>query len=87
MRRTALSTTFRHLLTEQAARGHLRCVAGSLRPGGIYVLGFHLLRLDLDKENVLRWTERRRETKVTVTLRVLHIDLRRRLENFGSACW
>src|SRR5437773_7088497 len=75
-------STFRHLLTEQAARGHLRCVAGSLRPGGIYVLGFHLLRLYLDKEDVLRWTERRGETKVTVTLRVLRIDLRRRLENY-----
>jgi SAM-dependent methyltransferase len=75
-------TTFRHLLTEQAARGHLTCVAGSLRPGGIYVLGFHLLRLDLNKEDVLRWTERRGETKVTVTLRVLRIDRRRRLENF-----
>src|SRR5438876_1782105 len=75
-------TTFRHLLTEQAARGHLRCVVGSLRPGGIYVLGFHLLRLYLDKEDVLRWTERRGETKVTVTLHVLRIDLRRRLENY-----
>jgi SAM-dependent methyltransferase len=73
-------TTFRHLLTEQAARDHLRCVAGSLRPGGTYVLGFHLLRLDLAND-VLRWTERRRETKVTVTLRVLSSDLRRRLEN------
>ena len=38
--------TFRHLLTEQAARGHLECIAGSLRPGGIYVLGLHLLPLD-----------------------------------------
>ena len=74
--------TFRHLLTEQAARRHLRCIAGSLRPGGIYVLGLHLLPLDVDKEDVLRWTTRRWETKVTVTLRVLHIDLRRRLENF-----
>ena len=74
--------TFRHLLTEQAARGHLRCIAGSLRPGGIYVLGLHLLPLDVDKEDVLRWTTRRGKTKVTVTLRVLRIDLRRRLENF-----
>jgi SAM-dependent methyltransferase len=70
--------TFRHLLTEQAARGHLRCIAGSLRPGGIYVLGLHLLPL----EDVLRWTTRRGETKVIVTLRVLRIDFRRRFENF-----
>jgi SAM-dependent methyltransferase len=75
-------STFRHLLTEEAARAHLECIAGSLRPGGIYVLGLHLLPLDVDKEDVLRWTTRRGETKVTVTLRVLRIDLRRRLENF-----
>jgi SAM-dependent methyltransferase len=74
-------STFRYLLTEQAARGHLRCIAGSLRPGGIYVLGFRLLPLDLDKEGDRRWTDRRGETKVTVTLRVLRIDRASRIEN------
>jgi SAM-dependent methyltransferase len=73
--------TFRHLLTEQAARGHLECIAGSLRPGGIYILGLHLLPLDVDEEDAKRWTERRGETKVTVTLRVLRTDLRRRIED------
>jgi SAM-dependent methyltransferase len=73
--------TFRHLLTEQAARGHLKCVAASLRPGGIYLLGLHLLPLDADPEDDARWTEWRGETKVTVTLRMLRIDLRRRIEN------
>jgi SAM-dependent methyltransferase len=74
-------STFRLLLTEQAARGHLRCIAGSLRPGGIYVLGFRLLPLNLDKEGDRRWTERRGETKVAVTLRVLRIDRASRIEN------
>ena len=74
-------STFRYLLTEQAARGHLRCIAASLRPGGIYVLGFRLLPLDLDKEGDRRWTDRRGETKVTVTLRVLRIDRTSRIEN------
>jgi SAM-dependent methyltransferase len=73
--------TFRHLLTEQAARGHLECVAGSLRSGGIYLLGLHLLPLDTDPEDDARWTQSRGETKVTVTLRMLRTDLRRRLEN------
>lgn len=72
--------TFRHLLTEQAARSHLECIAGSLRPGGIYVLGLHLLPLDADQEDIQRWTQWRRKTKVTVTLRVLATDLRRRIE-------
>src|SRR6266446_1874008 len=49
--------TFRHLLTEQAARGHLECVAGSLCPGGIYLLGLHLLPLDTDPEDDARWTQ------------------------------
>ena len=73
--------TFRHLLTEQAARGHLECVARSLRPGGIYVLGLHLLPLDVDQEDIEHWTQQRGETIVTVTLRVLRIDLRRRIAN------
>jgi SAM-dependent methyltransferase len=73
--------TFRYLLTEQAARDHLKCIADSLRPGGIYVLGFHLRPLSVDKRNVLQWTQRRGETKVTVTLRGLCIDRPRRIEN------
>jgi len=74
-------STFRHLLTEEAARNHLHCIAGSLRPGGIYVLGLHLLSLDGSEEDTERWTQRRGETKVTATARVLRIDLRRRIEN------
>ena len=73
--------TFRHLLTEQAARGHLKCIADSLRPSGIYILGLHLLPLDGKEENVWHWTEQRRETKVTTTLRSLRIHLRSRTEN------
>ena len=72
--------TFRHLLTEQAARNHLECIAGSLRPGGIYILGLHLLPLDADQEDIPRWTQWRGNTKVTVSLRVLATDLRRRIE-------
>ena len=69
--------TFRHLLTEQAARSHLKCIAGSLRPGGIYVLGMNLL----PSGERARWTERRGKTKVTITQRVLRTDLRRRIED------
>jgi SAM-dependent methyltransferase len=73
--------TFRHLLTEQAARGHLECIAGSLYPGGIYLLGLHLLPLDAEPEDDARWTECRGQTKVTITLRMLRTDLCRRIEN------
>jgi SAM-dependent methyltransferase len=73
--------TFRYLLTEQAARGHLKCLARSLRPGGIYVLGLHLLPLGGGKEDSDCWTQRRCETKVTVTARLLRTDRRRRIED------
>jgi hypothetical protein len=74
--------TFRHLLTEESARSHLNCVAKRLRPGGIYILGLHLLPIDIDQGDTERWTQQRGRTKVTVTLRGLRIDLRRRLEIF-----
>jgi SAM-dependent methyltransferase len=73
--------TFHHLLKERTARSHLDCVAHSLRPGGIYVLSLHLPPLDFNEEGANRWTQRRGRTKVTVTLRALCIDRRRRLEN------
>ncbi len=37
-----LVSSFRYLVTEDAARAHLLCVADALIPGGIYALGFHL---------------------------------------------
>ena len=43
-----LYNSFRHLLTEEAAARHLRCVWQSLAPGGIYLLGMHLIPADLD---------------------------------------
>jgi SAM-dependent methyltransferase len=72
--------TFRHLLTEQSARRHLECIANSLRPGGIYILGLHLLPMDASEEDIERWTERQGRTSVTVTLRVLSTNRRRRIE-------
>ncbi len=75
-----LINSFRHLLTEEAALSHLQAVARNLRPGGIYLLGFHLLPPDADEEDTERWSESQGQTKVTVTYRVLETDRRRRLE-------
>jgi SAM-dependent methyltransferase len=72
--------TFRHLLTEEAARSHLECVAQCLKPGGIYILGFHLLPLDVDPYSCERWTAKERGTEVTATLRVLSSNRRSRHE-------
>jgi SAM-dependent methyltransferase len=68
--------TFRHLLTEQAARSHLQCIVSTLRPGGIYVVGMNLL-----PSGAARWAERRGKTKVTITESVLRTDVRRRIED------
>jgi SAM-dependent methyltransferase len=76
-----LINTFRHLLTEHAAHDHLQCIAESLRPGGIYVLGMDLLPLPVQKRHPDRWTRRRRKISVTVTHHVLNTDLRHRIEH------
>lgn len=72
--------TFRHLLSEEAAASHLHAVARALQPGGIYILGFHLLPLDVDEECTERWSAQKGQTRVSCTLRVLSADRRSRLE-------
>lgn len=72
--------TFRHLLTEDAARRHLQAVARSLRRGGIYILGFHLFPPDADEDDSERWTAQHGRTHVTMSLRVLTCDRRARRE-------
>jgi len=76
-----LINTFRHLLTEETAQCHLRAVARAIKPGGIYILGFHILPLDTDEECTERWTAQHGRTKVTGTLRVRATDRRRRIED------
>ena len=72
--------TFRHLLTEEAALSHLRSVARALRPGGIYLLGLHLMPIDVDPEDSERWTAERDGVKVKTTLTVHKTFPRKRLE-------
>jgi SAM-dependent methyltransferase len=72
--------TFRHLTAEADARRHLEAVADCLKPGGIYILGLHLLPPDVSEESHERWTASHGHTHVTATLRVLQFDRRRRLE-------
>jgi len=77
--------SFRHLLTEEAALAHLRCVTDALRPGGIYILGLHLLPPDASEECTERWTARQGRTKLTATLKVIASNRRRRLETLRIA--
>ena len=73
--------TFRHLLTDRVACAHLQCVAKSLRPGGIYVLGMDLLPYPASGCDVERWTRKRGKTMVTITQIVRRRDLRYRIED------
>lgn len=83
-----LVNTFRHLLSEQAALEHLRCVARTLALGGIYVLGFHLLPPDALELDCERWTVSHRRQRITTTVRVLEFSRRKRIETvrFSLCC-
>lgn len=75
-----LVSTFKYLLDERSAREHLRRVARSLAPGGIYVLGFHLTDYDAEDGGREVWIERRGLTRVRCDTRVGRADRRARLE-------
>ncbi len=72
--------SFRHLLTEKAARRFLECTAESIQPGGVFVLGLHLVPLDAEEGSSERWTARHGQTRLTVTLRVIDFDRSKRIE-------
>jgi SAM-dependent methyltransferase len=76
-----LINSFRHLASEDAARGHLRCVAGALAPGGLYVLGLHLTPRGRPTCDFERWAARRGNLAATIEMRSLEVDRRRRQEH------
>jgi SAM-dependent methyltransferase len=76
----SMVNSFRYLLTEEDARSHLKCIARSLQPGGLYLIAMHLLPLDADEECTERWTARHGATRVTATLRVVETDRPNRRE-------
>ena len=75
-----LLNSFRHLLTEAAAKRHLETVAQNLQPGGIYILGLHLVPLDAFDNAIERWRSRKGKTQVSTDLRGTATDRRRRIE-------
>lgn len=78
-----LVNTFRHLLTEQDAVQHLQTVAAALKPGGLYILGLHLLPPDADEEDEEEWNVTRDGITVNMRLDVLECDRERREEVLG----
>ncbi|MCC9640730.1 class I SAM-dependent methyltransferase [Rhodopirellula sp. JC740] len=72
--------TFRHMLDEDSAVSHLQSVADSLRPGGIYILGFHCIPMDADPDCTERWKAAHGGTQISVTLKVIDFQRRKRRE-------
>lgn len=72
--------TFRHLLTEEAAAAHLRCVAAALKDHGVYILGLHLCPKDCDYYGSERWQAEVDGKRIYYTLTVVDSDLKRRVE-------
>lgn len=75
-----LVNSFRHLISEADAVSHLNCVTSALKPGGLYLLGLHLLPPDAAEDDCERWTIQSGKTRVTTTIRVLDFNRRTRIE-------
>lgn len=76
--------SFRHLGSEDQARRHLGCVAGSLKKGGLYVLGLHLTptrgRAMAEEES---WAARRGNLSVLSRMWSVKLDRAARRETVG----
>lgn len=72
--------TFRHLLTEKDAQCHLRNVAKYLRVGGVYILGFHILPMDVDEDSTEIFKAKAGGTSVSLTLKVMDFNRTKRQE-------
>ena len=77
--------SFRHLPTEKLAAAHLRCMAGALRKGGVYVLGLHLTPTAVEPSDEESWTARRGHLCVNTHMYTTHRDLKNRVERFSMS--
>ena len=72
--------TFRHLLSEKAAQGHLNNVAEALKKNGLYILGMHILPEQGVTNTVTRWTSKRGRLTVKTEMTMLELDKKKRRE-------
>ncbi|MGI9519695.1 MAG: class I SAM-dependent methyltransferase [Pirellulaceae bacterium] len=72
--------SFRHLESESAALRHLNCMADAVRPGGIYVLGLHLLPTESEPDEEEAWSHRRGHLQVNTRMWLVDRDEEMRYE-------
>lgn len=77
-------STFKYLLHEAEARAHLRQVAAALRPGGLYVLGFHLSDYGCTRRSRERWVAQQGRKRVTCNIQSWPANRKTRLERVRS---
>ncbi len=73
-------STFKYLLTEEDARGHLQSIARALRPGGVYALGFHLSWYDYRNKTNEKWIVERDGAHIECTITGWPADRKTRRE-------
>ena len=78
-----LINTVRHLPTEQHARDHLKCMASALAPGGIYLLGLHLMPTEGKPIPGESWLAKRGTLTVSSHMWTKKIDIPGRMEHLG----
>ena len=75
-----LVSTFKYVLDEDGAASHLQRVAGSLREGGLYVLGLHLTDYSVQRIEHERWAVKRGGISVVCNTRTWPADRGTRTE-------
>ena len=77
--------SFRHLASENLAAAHLRCMAGALRRGGVYVMGLHLTPTAAEPSDEESWSAQRGHLCVNTHMYTTHRDLKKRVERFSMS--
>jgi len=75
-----LVSSFCHLTTETQAVNHLRLIADALRPGGLYLLGFHLKPKGIAECDAESWVCRRGSLSLSSHLKAVHWNEKKRVE-------
>jgi SAM-dependent methyltransferase len=75
--------TFRHLPTEDTAESHLHCMAQALAPGGLYLLGIHLIPEIPNRMESEAWVAKRGLVTIRSLMWCKELDLKGRNEHLG----